>query len=195
MPLAFESISHGTVAFGFFNIDSDMLLLEHYFFFADDFCEQVGELAGWGGQGRFEKEWDVYHVAARSRIGDLMGAIHGIAYTGFIGEVYRRFPFPSEPEDFKQKAQGSMTQDVVEEIIARYGERVRIPLELDEKTQELSISEYRFSRRILQNLVLYVWEGGYPRWKDGIRPDYVLTLKERIERSRNTLFQNLVLEP
>jgi hypothetical protein len=30
MPLAFESISHGTIAFGFFNIDSDMLLLEQY---------------------------------------------------------------------------------------------------------------------------------------------------------------------
>jgi hypothetical protein len=33
MPLTFESISHGTIAFGFFNIDSDMLLLEKYFFF------------------------------------------------------------------------------------------------------------------------------------------------------------------
>jgi hypothetical protein len=26
MPLAFESLSHGTIAFGFFNIESDMLL-------------------------------------------------------------------------------------------------------------------------------------------------------------------------
>ena len=28
MPLAFDSLNHGIVAFGFFNIDSDMLLLE-----------------------------------------------------------------------------------------------------------------------------------------------------------------------
>jgi hypothetical protein len=28
MPLAFESINHGTIAFGFFNIESDMLLLD-----------------------------------------------------------------------------------------------------------------------------------------------------------------------
>ena len=28
MPLAFESLSHGTIAFGFFNIESDLLLLD-----------------------------------------------------------------------------------------------------------------------------------------------------------------------
>ena len=33
MPLTFDSLSHGKVAFGFFNIESDMLLLDHYFFF------------------------------------------------------------------------------------------------------------------------------------------------------------------
>jgi hypothetical protein len=35
MPLAFESLSHGTIAFGFFNIESDMLLLDRYFLFAE----------------------------------------------------------------------------------------------------------------------------------------------------------------
>ena len=35
MPLAFESLSHGTIAFGFFNIESDMLILDRYFLFAD----------------------------------------------------------------------------------------------------------------------------------------------------------------
>jgi hypothetical protein len=38
MPLAFESMSHGTIAFGFFSIDSDMLLLEQYFLFGSEFC-------------------------------------------------------------------------------------------------------------------------------------------------------------
>ncbi len=32
MPLAFESLSHGTIAFGFFNIDSESLL---------QLCQQV----------------------------------------------------------------------------------------------------------------------------------------------------------
>ena len=38
MPLAFESLNRGTIAFGFFNIDTDLLLLQQYFLFADDFC-------------------------------------------------------------------------------------------------------------------------------------------------------------
>ncbi len=32
MPLSFRSENHGNIAFGFFNIESDMLLLENYFF-------------------------------------------------------------------------------------------------------------------------------------------------------------------
>jgi hypothetical protein len=44
MPLSFESLSHGTIAFGFFNIETDMLLLEQYFLFADAFCHHLGEI-------------------------------------------------------------------------------------------------------------------------------------------------------
>ncbi len=44
MPLAFASRSHGSVAFGFFNIEIDMLLLEDLFFFADRFCRAVVDL-------------------------------------------------------------------------------------------------------------------------------------------------------
>ena len=41
MPLTFESLSHGTIAFGFFNIESDLLLCDRYFLFADDFCANI----------------------------------------------------------------------------------------------------------------------------------------------------------
>jgi len=43
MLLAFDSTSHGRIAFGFFNIESDMLLLDHYFSFASDFCSALSE--------------------------------------------------------------------------------------------------------------------------------------------------------
>jgi hypothetical protein len=195
MPLAFESIRHGTVAFGFFNIESDMLLLEHYFFFADDFCKRVGEMAQWEGPGRFEREWEVYHIATQSRVGDLMGAIHGVSFTGFIGELYRKFPFPSQPEDFRQKAEGWKTQGVVEEIIGRYGQRLRIPLAWDGENRVFTLSEFRFSKRTFQEFIQYVWVGGYPRWKHGVRPEYVEAMGVRISESRNPLFQGLVLEP
>ena len=45
MPHAFESLSHGKIAFGFFNIETDMILLEHYFLFAEDFCRYLSEAA------------------------------------------------------------------------------------------------------------------------------------------------------
>ncbi len=45
MPLEFQSLSHGPIAFGFFNIESDMLLLEHYFFFASEFCKYISDLS------------------------------------------------------------------------------------------------------------------------------------------------------
>ena len=84
MPLVFESLSHGTIAFGFFNIDSDMLLLEQYFLFGSE-----------------------------------------------------------------------------------------------------------FSRKTFQELITYVWRGGYPRWRDGIRPDYVLDMKSKIEAHRRGLFEKI----
>ena len=45
MPLAFRSISHGILPFGFFNIESDLLLLDHYFLFASNFCKNVAHIA------------------------------------------------------------------------------------------------------------------------------------------------------
>lgn len=35
MPLAFQSLNRGRAAFGFFNIETDMLLLDNHFMFAD----------------------------------------------------------------------------------------------------------------------------------------------------------------
>ncbi|MEN8211637.1 MAG: hypothetical protein ABFR31_07950, partial [Thermodesulfobacteriota bacterium] len=98
MPLSFCSDNHGNIAFGFFNIESDMLLLENYFFFADDFCDFICKSASktlkeddvWQEEFKFM----VYHIADPRDIGDLMGAIHGVRFTGFIGETYKLFPFP-----------------------------------------------------------------------------------------------------
>ncbi|MEJ2023744.1 MAG: hypothetical protein P8Y00_01760, partial [Deltaproteobacteria bacterium] len=64
MPLAFESLSHGTGAFGFFNIASDMLLLEHYFFFAEDFCAWIVDMAE-KEEIRLETRWPVFDIPDR----------------------------------------------------------------------------------------------------------------------------------
>jgi hypothetical protein len=191
MPLAFESMSHGTIAFGFFNIDSDMLLLEHYFLFATDFCRFIGDMAVKSNEEEFKNKWPVYAIEDRIQIGDLMGAIHGVRYTGFIGELYRRYPFPEKPEEFKQKPEGYQNQALVRDMISAYAGRIHIPVNINEKALEINIGEYKFSREIFQELVKYVWRGGYPRWRDAIRPDYVLDMKTKIERHRLGLFENV----
>ena len=193
MPLAFDSISHGTIAFGFFNIDSDMLLMEHYFFFAPEFCEYISVIAERDGKDDYGTLWKVYYIKNAEDIGDLMSAIHGVRYTGFIGELYRRFPFPERPEDFKQKPEGFKNRAVVEAIIGEYAEVRHIPFTIDERAQEVGIGAYRFTRTSFQELIKYVWRGGYPRWKDEVRPDYVLTMKSKIVRNRNGLFEGIVL--
>ena len=193
MPLAFKSISHGDIAFGFFNIESDMLLLDRYFFFATEFCNHLIEIAEKNPQGPYETSWDVYNISDPEDIGDLMGAIHGIHYTGFIGEVYCRFPFPKRPGDFRQKPEGARTRDEIEEIIRKFAKLSQITFVIEQETQVVSIGPYRFTRTGFQELIKYVWQGGYPRWKDDIRPDYVVEMKDKIGRSSCSIFSGLEL--
>jgi len=191
MPLAFESLSHGTIAFGFFNIDSDMLLLEQHFLFGSEFCQHINDMVENADKEQLKSNWPVYTIEDRGRIGDLMGAIHGIRFSGFIGELYRRYPFPEEPGAFKQKPEGYRTQAVVREMISGYARQVLLPVEANHRTLEVDIGAYKFSRKTFQELIKYVWRGGYPRWRDGIRPDYVQEMKSKIEDRRRGLFESI----
>jgi len=191
MPLAFESISHGTVAFGFFNIDSDMLLLDKYFFFADEFCGIVREAAKSGAAERFVRPWKVFIIEKEADVGDLMGAIHGVRFTGFIGETYVRYPFPERAEDFKQKPDGFKTRDVISGMIQKYARIEETSFAADPVKKEISIGAYRFSLNAFQELVNYVWVGGYPRWRGGVRPDCVQEMKKEIDLSRNWVFAGM----
>jgi hypothetical protein len=171
LPLAFPSLTHGTVAFGFFNIDVDMLLLDRLFFFAHEFCSavaQTGEdgassIPGW----RIDDPLD---------IGNLHGAIAGQDHTGFIGATYARWPFPQAPEDFKQDPGGHVNRDAAREMIAGFG--VEEPIALERDAGRVAIGEYAFDRTGFAALVRYVDRGGYPRWRDERRPGYVLDMME-----------------
>ena len=191
MPLAFESMSHGTIAFGFFNIDSDMLLLEQHFLCGSEFCRHISEMAENVAEAQFKSNWPVYTIEDREQIGDLMGAIHGIRFAGFIGELYRRYPFPAEPSDFKQKPEGYRTQSVVRDMVSAYARQGLLPVQANHRALEIDIGAYKFSRKTFHELITYVWQGGYPRWRDGIRPDYVMDMKTKVERNRRGLFDKI----
>lgn len=192
MPLDFESLSHGRIAFGFFNIETDMILLEHYFLSAQDFCSYMTQAAK-ENHPADQTVWEVYLIQHGSDIGNLMGAIYGIDFRGFIGEVYKLFPFPNRQEDFKQKPEGFKNRTLIEALIRHFAKKVNIPFVIDQEDDKIGIGEYLFDRASFQELVKYVWSGGFPRWKNEVRPDYVLKMKDAVEQSKNPLFDGLEL--
>jgi hypothetical protein len=193
MPLEFDSLSHGKIAFGFFNIETDMILLEHYFLFAQDFCNHISKIAEIPINEIYESSWDIYLIENNFDIGNLMGAIYGIDFRGFIGEVYKLFPFPKEREKFKQNPEGFKTQSLIEKLTQKYGKKMKIQFLIHLKDDKIGIGEYLFNRTSFQELIQYIWMGGFPCWKDGIRPDYVLRMESMIEKSKNPLFNGLIL--
>jgi len=180
MPLAFRSESHGTIAFGFFNIESDMLLLDHFFFFATDFCEVICKIAE--GQGRAKEQYSLpaYAIENPSDVGDLHGGIAGTHYSGFIGETYKRYPFPGDQRKFKQQTEGFKTRDEFKQMILGFGTPIDLLVSQDQKNAQVSISPYVFSPQNFMKLIVYVIQGGYPRWLDDIAPAYVVTMKKAI---------------
>jgi len=165
-----------------------MILLNDYFFFASDVSERIIEIAGEGSRKIFETEWDAYILEIR-QIGNLMGAISGVELSGFIGEVYGHFPFPHEPDKFKQNPDGYINRELVEGIVRRYTAISKIQVVVDAVTQTIRIGEYLFSKQGFHELLKYLWLGGYPRWKDGTRPEYIVRMKECIEHSTHPFFE------
>jgi hypothetical protein len=189
MPLSFRSKNFGNIAFGFFNIESDMLLLENHFFFADRFCKWMGDLAEKKDPADVKFEPMVHMIEDPGNIGDLMGAIHGVRFTGFIGRLYKLYPFPHNPSGFRQNPEGFNTQKIVEEEIKPFSTMKSMPFRFSKDTVHIGPCE--FSIPVFHELIHYVWEGGYPRWKGGIRPPYVLEMKERVNKNLNPFFKGV----
>jgi len=187
MPLAFESLSHGTISFGFFNIESDMLLLDSHFFFSTEFCARVVEMA----ESRSGVEIAGYTIDDADAIGNLMGAIHGVAFTGFIGALYRLYPFPDKPEEFRQNPRGTETEGEVRLLIERFGRPLAVEFSAEGATGEVVIGDYRFDRDSFHELIRYVWRGGYPRWKNDSPPPYVRTMAAAIVASGHRVFDGV----
>jgi hypothetical protein len=167
-----------------------MLLLDVHFFFADDFSAAVSGLASPGEDAPATVSLEAYTLE-RGRIGNLMGAIQGIEFRGFIGDVYRRFPFPADEEKFRQQPEGFENRSVVEDIIQRYAGRRTISITCDDRRDAVDVGGYLFDRAGFQALILYVWRGGYPRWRDDLRPAYVIEMMKAADRSRSPLFRGL----
>jgi hypothetical protein len=73
-------------------------------------------------------------------------------------------------------------------MIQKYVKPSPISVTVAAPDQTTTIGAYRFSREVFQRLLQYVWVGGYPQWKNGVRPDYVLAMTENVRRSPAPLF-------
>ena len=178
MPLAFSSLSHGTIAFGFFNIHTQMLLLDRLFFLADDFCEAAVAVTSSG-----EASLACHRIEGPSRIGNLHGAIAGRDLSGLIGATYAIWPFPEDPSLFRQHTDGARNDAKVAELIEGFGEPLSIALRADPGTGRVEIGPYHFSSDSWLRLLGYVIRGGYPRWRDDVRPDYVAKMERELGKA------------
>ncbi|MBW7851554.1 MAG: hypothetical protein H3C38_13750 [Rhodospirillales bacterium] len=159
MPLAFDSLSHGRVVFGFYNIETDGLLLDRHFFFCTDFCGAVAKVAA---QPRAEMPG--WTCADAEAVGDLMGAIHGTRHVGLLGAVYRRWPFPDDPAAFRQRLAGHENRPAVETLLAEHARPGTLVIER-RSGGVIGIGDYAFSAPQFRDLMEYVWRGGYPTWE------------------------------
>jgi hypothetical protein len=164
-------LSHGRVAFGFFNIATDLLLLQELFFFADRFCGLALDLADQVGRPGHAAALPGWRIDDPERLGHLHGAIAGVDLSGFIGAVYRRFPFPAERSKFKQHPEGRQTQEVVTELLAAWAEPLSLTVAVT--AEGVGLGSYLFSPEGWGRVVEYVWRGGMPGWRGGLRPGYV----------------------
>jgi hypothetical protein len=184
MPLAFDSSNHGRIAFGFFNIETDLLLMENLFFWAEDFCRVViGEQAAPPGED-FAAEFEGWIIDDPALIGDLHGAIAGLVHTGFIGDVYRRFPFPQNRAEFKQDPTGQRNRGVIEEILAKWARPIPLSVVRRAGADRVSLGGFAFDRPVWRELIAYVDRGGMPAWREGVRPDYVVAMIEAMRPDR-----------
>ena len=108
--------------------------------------------------------------------------------------MYKLFPFPQNRDGFKQNPEGFKNRSLIENLIQKYAKGMEIYFRINKERDQINIGEYAFNRTSFQELVKYIWQGGYPRWKDDIRPDYVLAMKEKIDQSKGWLFDGFILQ-
>lgn len=185
MPIAFTSNSHGRIPFGFFNIETDMLLMDRYFFFSTDFCDWLMEWSNTEDLQQDEKT--VYVIQDADRIGNLAGAIYGFEFSGFIGAVYRLFPFPDSRAGFRQKPYGVKNRSKIESMIQSYAVENRIVIRFSRSSRTISFGDYVFSASVFRELIRYVEGGGMPGWLNGKAPDYVGNMLKHLKTAAHPL--------
>lgn len=166
MPLLFNSLNQGVVSFGFYNIETDGLLLGQHFFFCTDFCTAAKALFGkpLAETANTTLSGHVFHDP--QRVGDLKGAIEGSHHSGFLGELYRMWPFPAAPKAFRQKLHCFENRLKTSYLLERMADSVEIQVAREAHFRRVTVGPYHFSHDGFARLLQYIVWGGYPTWED-----------------------------
>jgi hypothetical protein len=78
-------------------------------------------------------------------------------------------------------------------LIAGRARREALRISVSPEPAEVAFGDYRFDRTGFQALLGYLWRGGYPRWRDGIRPACVLEMAAAARASPAALLKGLSL--
>jgi len=70
------------------------------------------------------------------------------------------------------------TQDEIRQMILAFGSPFELVLHQDTGKEQFSLGHYVFSQQNFQRLIHYVIMGGFPKWLDGIAPDYVIKMQK-----------------
>jgi hypothetical protein len=195
MPLGFHCLSHGAIAFGFFNIETDLLLMHQHVFWCRDFCVLVSDLAKTEPRKWFQARLNAWFLPSQADLGDLHGSIAGRTHYGLIGETYRLWPFPRDLADFHQKSVGAAAKKEVQEMVDRFGQPQELEVVADAENVVLSLGEYQFNPTGVRALADYVWRGGMPGWLGGERPDYLWEAASVWRQAVSPFVAGLPLDP
>jgi len=188
VPLAFHSLSHGTIPFGFFNVATDLVLLRDHFVFASDLCDWIGQWAC--APGDIDETRPFWVIQQQDDIGNLHGAISGVDHSGLIGEFYRRYPFPALPREFAQDPEGHrMRAEAVNILVDVAGPARPTPISISSRSRTVGLGPYEFDGEGFAALVLYLWRGGMPRWRDDVRPEYVDRMMGAVRTAASPVFK------
>ncbi len=86
--------------------------------------------------------------------------------------------------------EGFNTQKIVNEEIDKFSKQTELIVNFS-KEEKIKIGPYLFDIPAFHELIRYVWQGGYPRFKDEIRAQYVLDMEEVIQKSQNSFFKEV----
>jgi hypothetical protein len=79
-------------------------------------------------------------------------------------------------------------------MIERYAVRTALEVSTSHGDATIVLGEVAFSRASFQEIVRYVWRGGYPKWRNGQPPAYVSAMREAVEKSEHWLFAGIAFD-